>query len=328
MSQNKPQLESSEIIEELPKACVDEAAAVEFFETQRWGSNPACVHCGSVAVYKMTGRDGSRNKRYLWRCRDCKRQFTVRTGSIYEESLVPMRKWARAFWEAATCKNGVSALELKRKLQVSYPTALFMLHRIRKAMSTDHTNPPKMEGVVEVDETYCGGEVRRPHGSSRSGFKALDNKVPVVALIQRGGTVRMMTMPTVNAATMSETLRRHLDASAYLMTDSAKHFDRVGPEFSAHGVVAHTRREYVKRGKNGKPDAHVNTAESVFKRLKMSLAGTYIAVSPKHLHRYVAEVEFRMNTRKLNDGERVAQLIRMADGKRLTYAEQVSAASA
>lgn len=318
----KPQLDYSEQIEALPAACNDETAAVEFFESQRWGNSPACVHCGSVNVYKMLGRDGERNKRYLWRCRDCKRQYTVRTGSIYEESLVPMRKWARAFWEAACCKNGVSALELKRKIQVSYPTALFMLHRIRKAMSTDHTDPTKLSGVVEVDETYCGGKIRKREGGG--GLKALDNKVPVVALIERGGTVRMMTMPIVRADTMNETLRKHLDTAAHLMTDSAKIYDLSGREFRRHDTVSHTTGEYVRRGKQGRPDAHVNTAEAVFKRLKLALAGTYMAVSPKHLHRYVSEVEFRMNSRGMNDGDRVTHLIRMADGKRLTYAEQVA----
>lgn len=319
----KPQLEQSEQIEALPAACVNETAAVEFFEAQRWGALPCCVHCGSVEVYKMAGRDGQRSKRFLWRCRDCSKQYTVRTGSIYEESLVPMTKWARAFWEAACCKNGISALELKRKVQVSYPTALFMLHRLRKAMSTDHTDPPKMGGVVEVDETYCGGTLRRREG--RGALNALDNKVPVVAMIQRGGNVRMMTMPIVAADTMNVVLQKHLDASAHLMTDGSKVYQVPGKAFSRHSAVSHSTGEYVRRGKMGRPDAHVNTAESVFKRLKLALAGTYIAVSPKHLHRYVAEVEFRMNSRAMNDGDRVTQLIRMADGKRLTYADQVAA---
>lgn len=325
-SKLKPQLEPSQIIEDLPRACIDELAAVEFFEAQRWGDAPACVHCGSMGVYKMTDRKtGERNHRFLWRCHDCKKQYTVRTASIYAESLVPMTKWARAFWECATCKNGISALELKRKLQVSYPTALFMLHRLRKAMATDHgDNPPKMTGTVEVDETYCGGAIRWRNNRQLPKNRALDNKVPVVALIERNGRVRMMTMPIVRADTMTPFLRKHVDTAAHLMTDGSTIYKGVGQEFAAHDAVSHAMGEYVRAGAAG-PVAHVNTAESVFKRLKLALAGTFIAVSPKHLHRYVAEVEFRMNSRHMNDGDRVRHLIRMADGKRLFYADQVAA---
>ena len=129
-------LSKSEVIEELPLACSDELAAVEFFEKRRWGNTPCCVRCGSVDVHKMVdSKTGERNKRFLWRCHDCKEQYTVRIGAVYEESRIPMRHWAYAFWRAATSKKGVSALEIKRQCQISYKSALFLMNRIRFAMA-------------------------------------------------------------------------------------------------------------------------------------------------------------------------------------------------
>src|SRR5665213_3184612 len=134
MSEHK--FSDSETIQAIPVACSDETAAVEFFEKQRWGDSPCCAHCGSVNVYKMQDRkNGGRNKRFLWLCNDCKEQYTVRIGAVYEESRLPMRHWAYAFWRAATSKKGVSALEIKRHCQISYKSALFLMNRIRFAMA-------------------------------------------------------------------------------------------------------------------------------------------------------------------------------------------------
>src|SRR5215469_1522808 len=132
----KHSLSNSEVVRDIPRACTDELTAVEFFEKQRWGDTPACIRCGSVAVYKMTdAKTGERNKRYLWRCHDCKQQFTVRIGTVFEESRIPLRHWAYAFWRAATSKKGVAALEIKRHCQISYKSALFLMNRIRFAMA-------------------------------------------------------------------------------------------------------------------------------------------------------------------------------------------------
>lgn len=320
MDKRHPQLAQSELVEDMPQACADEGLAVAFFERQRWGDTPCCVHCGSVGVYQMKGRDGARNKRYLWRCRDCKRQYTVRTGTIFEESLIPMRKWAQAFWEAASCKNGVSALELSRKLQLSYKTSLFMLHRIRFAMSTDHTTPPKMEGTVEADETWVGGRLRRRNFPS-SGPPKVSKKIPVFGVVKRGDHVRLMTIPSVCGQTVSEKLREHVSPKAALMTDAAPYYHAIGKTFTSHGTVRHFEGEYVKKTN---PNIHSNTIENVFSRLKKSLIGTYMAVSPKHLHRYLAHTEFLYNSRKLNDGERAELLISKMEGKRLTYRDQIA----
>lgn len=311
MSKRRPELDQSTVIDELPAACATEAAAVEFMEAKRWGGTPCCVHCGSVAVYKMTDRKtGERNHRYLWRCRDCAKQYTVRVGTIFEESLIPLHKWCRAFWEAASCKNGVSARELERKLQISYKSALFMMHRIRFAMADDFTTPPKLDGVIEADETYVGGKPRFKGNNKRGrGTK----KQPVAAVLQRGGKVRTRVIPVVNAENVKGFVRENVASSARIMTDKESAYKGIGAEFASHEAVDHGAREYA-RG-----DVSTNGVEGFFARVKRGLKGTYHAVSREHLHRYMSHFEFSHNTRKLNDGERVVELITRADGKRLRY---------
>src|SRR6266850_6041205 len=156
MNDTPAKLAKSEVVAKLPRACGDELAAVEFFEEQRWGDSPCCPHCKDKNVYKMTDRDGTRNKRYLWRCRACSEQYTVRIGTVYEETRLPLRHWAYAFWRACTSKKGVSALEIKRQCQIGYRAALFLMHRIRFAMTDDSGNDSKLKGILEVDETYVG----------------------------------------------------------------------------------------------------------------------------------------------------------------------------
>src|SRR6202453_390267 len=142
MSTKRHHLSKSNVIENIPLACSDETAAVEFFETMRWGDTPCCVRCGSVDVYKMTqAKSEERSKRDLWRCRDCKEQYTVRIGTVYEESRLPLKHWAYAFWRGATSKKGVSALEIQRHCQISYKSALFLMNRIRFAMAPDSNTP-------------------------------------------------------------------------------------------------------------------------------------------------------------------------------------------
>ena len=166
MKRSRPthNLTKSDVIEEIPLACSDELAAVEFFEKQRWGDTPCCVKCGSVAVYKMKdAKTGERNSRFLWRCRDCKEQYTVRIGTVYEESRIPLRHWAYAFWRACSSKKGVSALEIKRNCQISYKSALFLMNRIRFAMAPDLPTPEPLGGVVEVDEVVDDRHLQLAH---------------------------------------------------------------------------------------------------------------------------------------------------------------------
>ena len=166
--ERKHQLSGSPVIDQIPLACSDELTAVEFLEHQRWGNTPCCVKCGSVAVYQMKdAKTGERSKRYLWRCRDCKEQYTVRIGTVYEESRIELRHWCYTFWRAATSKKGVSALEIKRHCQISYKSALFLMNRIRFAMAPENPAVAMLSGDVEVDETYVGGKPRHKGISKR-----------------------------------------------------------------------------------------------------------------------------------------------------------------
>src|SRR3989440_1376102 len=158
----------SEIVAALPAACSDELTAVEFIERQRWGDEPACPRCGDTDVYQMRGRDGQRNKRFLWLCRGCGDQFTVRIGTVFEDSRIPLRHWCYAFWAACASKKGVSAMQIKRMTGLSYKSALFLMHRIRFAMAENYGEQALLDGTVEVDETYVGGRVHRP-GTSHFG---------------------------------------------------------------------------------------------------------------------------------------------------------------
>ncbi len=319
----KAEKDSTGSLAALPRACTDERAAVEFIERQRWGDQAACPRCGVMDVYQMRDRQtGERSKRWLWRCNGCGGQFTVRIGTVFEDSRIPLRHWCYAFWAACASKKGVSALQIRRQTQVSYKSALFMMHRIRYAMAPDAPTAPKLTGTVEADETFVGG---KPRPLSYQAWKALRDKgvarvaappkekVPVMAMIERDGSVRALVLASVTARNVSAALLANVSPGAHLRTDEGSQYTPIGRRFASHLAVKHALRQYVKG------DASTNAAESFFSRLKRTLYGTHHAVSPKHLHRYVAEVAFKHNTRKLDDGERVREAIRGADRKRLVY---------
>lgn len=297
------------IIERLPLACVDEAAAVDFMEQQRWGMSPICPLCGGVKPYKMTDSNtGKRQANYRWRCRDCKGQYTVRKGTVLEDSAIPLKHWAFAFWRAATSKKGVSALEIHRQTGLSYKSSLFLLHRIRYAM-TD-TSKAQLGGAglpVEADETYFGnkeGVARRPgHG----------HKHAIFALVERKGSVRSFHVPSVTAKTLKPILDKNVSKYSDLMTDDARVYNKLGKRFARHESVNHSAGEYV-RG-----DATTNTVEGFFSILKRGLHGIYHNVSEHHLHRYLSEFDFRYSNRDLSDGERTSLAIKRSEGKRLMY---------
>jgi len=304
------------ILEALRTASADEASAVAFMEARRWGDCPACPRCGSVAVYTMKdAKTGARNKDFRWRCRDCKRMYSVRTGTVFEESRLPLRVWAFAFWSACSSKKGVSALQISRECEISYKSALFVMHRIRRAMTTDGPRD-KFTGTVEADETYIGGKPRNKGPWNKRGPAG---KMPVIGIVQRGGDVRYSVMDRVTASNLAPALAANIDRSARLCTDESSAYTKVGRAFEGgHETVAHGKKEYA-RG-----DVHSNTIEGAFSLLKRGVYGTFHSISRKHLPRYLAEFEFRYNTRDISDGERAARAIKAAEGKRLTYREQLA----
>ena len=304
-------LSKSEVVEAIPAACADELAAVEFLERLRWGGNRCCVRCGSVDVYAMKdAKTGNRNKRFLWRCRDCKEQFTVRIGTVYEESRIDLKHWCYAFWRAATSKKGVSALEIKRHCQISYKSALFLMNRIRFAMAPD-PQEQKLSGTVECDETYVGGKPRikgiRKRGRGTT-------KTPVFVAVQRDGQLRRRVVADVTGITLKSAIRKYVDQESRIVTDENSAYKGIGAEYAGgHHSVCHSTREYA-RG-----EIHTNTAESTFGLVKRGLIGIYHNVSREYLHRYLWQFDFMWNHRKLNDGERTALTVRAAEGKRLMY---------
>lgn len=320
MKESDHKFTASEAIAEVPLACTNETAAVEFFEKHRWGDCPCCPHCGGMDVYKMADRKtGQRNKRFLWMCKDCGKQYTVRVGAVYEESRLPMKCWAYAFWRMTTSKKGVAALELKRNLQIGYKAALFLANRIRFAMAPNPETAPKLGGIVEVDEVYCGGKPR-PHDGKIHKRGRGTSKTPVFVAVERGGQIRRRVVANVTGDTLKGAIRDFVDTNARIMSDENTSYNGLSPEFAGgHDTVCHATQEYA-RG-----DVHVNTAESSNALIKRGLVGIYHNVSREYLHRYLWQWDFCWNNREMNDGERMVAAIRSAEGKRLMYKSAIGA---
>jgi transposase-like protein len=305
----------SAVLEALREAAVDEARAVAFLEKQRFGDTPYCPKCGSVEVYMMLGRDGQRNKDYRWRCRDCSALFTVRTGTVFEETRLPLRIWVYAIWKACSSKKGISALQLAREMEITHKSALFILRRIRHGLG--EVGPEKLAGTVEVDEVYIGGKPRYK-GISKRGRGS--NRTPVVGIVQRDGEVRFRMMERVTGENIANFIAENADLTCRVITDESPAYTKIGRKFAGgHEVVTHSMGEYVRVG----TDVHSNTVEGVFSLIRRGVIGTFHSVSRKHLPNYLNEFQFRWNTRKMNDGQRVSRAIKQIDGKRLEYRQSV-----
>lgn len=289
---------------QIPLACSHEPSAVEFLEQQRgWltEADAVCPKCGVIGESRqMKARDGSRNARFLWRCGACKSQFTVRVGTIMEDSPIPFRFWCLAFYRAAASKKGVSALQIQRETGLTYKSALFLMHRIRWAMAPANENEPQLTGTVEFDETYVGGKPRyksrtvKPDGNLKKG-RAVDfgtRKTAVVGGVERGGRVKARVVMSTKADELAKHVRSMVDPSSDLITDEAKGYVTVGREYASHNRVRHYIGEYVKYNADG-DCITTNTIEGFWAGLKRQIGGTHHAVTRKHLHRYVSEAEFK-----------------------------------
>lgn len=309
----------------LPKYLSDESAAWELLERLRWPEGKVvCPHCGSIdaAHYFISSRSGERKTRTgattyrrLWRCRDCRKQFSVLVGTIFESSKIPVSKWLLAMWLFNAGKNGVSALELQRQLGIAYQSAWFMAHRLREAM-TRKPLATLLSGTIVADETWVGGAPKNRHAWQRAGSRqGLTDKTPVVALVHKeSGDVRTRVVANVNGGTLRMVLEETcIPAETHLHTDSSGAYTTLGRAFASHGTVNHHAGEYVRDG------ISTNAAESFFAQFKRSLTGTHHNVSKEHLHRYASEFEFRWNTSKMTDAERVQAMADASVGKRLTY---------
>lgn len=300
----------------------DEDAARKHLETVRWGGSRYCPHCGATeGTVPIVGKKQS-HRPGLYYCNECKKQFSVTVGTVFERSHVPLHKWVLAYHLMASSKKGISAHQLHRMLGVTYKTAWFMAHRIRESM-TDDDNPP-MGGdgsTVEADETYLGGKVRRR--KNRKGRQVgIADKMKIVGLVERSGVVRTFHVEKVNSKTVRNILVTNVDRKSKLMTDEANHYRRVGKEFASHEAVHHAAHEYAR------DNVFTNIIEGFFSIFKRGMKGVYQHCSEAHLKRYLAEFDFRYNTRSMTDAERAVRALRGITGKRLTYNPPRQAANA
>lgn len=299
----------------MPKSVLDqprfrgEEAAYAYVEKIVWADGRVCPHCG--VIDKSGSLKGNSTRIGVYKCYACRKPFTVKIGTIFEKSHVPMHIWLQAMHLMCSSKKGFSANQFCRILGVDFKTGWFIGHRIREAMRDGGFSPLGGEGLfVEADETFVGGRARN------RAYKAPAPKKAVVSLVERNGRVRSRHVPEVNAVNLRPILEVGIDKASHLRTDESGVYWKVGERFASHRTVNHSADEYV-RG-----DASTNAAENFFSILKRGIYGVYQHVSEEHLHRYLAEFDFRHNNRSalgVNDEERTERTVRGVIGKRLTY---------
>jgi transposase-like protein len=299
----------------------DEDAARVWFEKARWPRGPICPHCKGEKHY-ATKKPG----RYRCGSKACRKDFTVMTGSVMERSHAKLTQWAMAFWLAASSKKGFSAHQLHRALGCEYNTAWFLHHRVMEAMRRGGLDLPPLGGegqIVEADETYYGktkefrrGVKRGDRPYIRKGQHGPAGKRPIVALVERGGNVRTFHVASADKATVTKIIRENIAGESRLHTDESRLYTGAETFFASHETVNHSSKEYAR------DDVHTNSAEGYFSIFKRGMKGVYQHCAEKHLHRYLAEFDFRYNHRVAlgyTDEERAVLAVRAGEGKRLTY---------
>lgn len=292
----------------------NEEAAYAFVESRLWPHGPICPHCGCVERISKMGGKSTRIGTY--KCYNCRKPFTVKVGTIFESSHIPMRLWLQAIFLISSSKKGISSNQLHRTLGVTLKSAWFMTHRIREAMKTNGLPPLGGNGaIVEIDETYIGVDKRKARPKSGPAQKR-----KVLALIDRStGASRSMTMDSFKKHELWPVLMQNIARETNIVTDESVIYSNLTPYFKAHATVNHSRGEYVSAEY---PVVHTNTIEGYFSIFKRGMKGVYQHCGHNHLNRYLAEFDFRYSNRKalgINDVERADNLLRGVKGKRLTY---------
>ena len=291
----------------------NEAAAFAYVEAALWPHGPICAHCGETA--RIGALKGKTTRPGLYKCYACKKPFTVRMGTIFESSHLPLHLWLQVIHLFCCSKKGIATRQIQRMLNCSMKTAWFLGHRIREAMNdlpSGLTGPLGGENqVVEADESYIGGKARNRKNH-------IPEKYAVFSLVERGGRVRSFHVPDVTGATLKPILQAHMDKRTYLMTDDSTVYPPIVRDVAqGHGTVNHSAEEYVRAF-----FWHTNSVEGYFSILKRGVIGVYHHVSQRHLHRYLAEFDFRHNNRiklGVDDIERATRTLKGVKGKRLRY---------
>lgn len=307
---------------ELAAVVSDEEQAFRLVERIVWPAGPECPHCQSDRVNRLAPQRTKPSKKHpegkpvygLWKCYGCRKQFTVRVGTIFEDSPIPLGKWLLAIHLMCSSKKGISSNQLKRELGISYQSAWFLTHRIRLAMTVDPLKSMLGTGenaIVEIDETFVGGKVA--NNKHRNKTTAAGRKTIVMTLVDREGDAVGVVVPDTKAKTLEAVAKPIIDRSATIMTDGNPSYENLDEYFHAHHAVDHDK-QFVRA-----MIIHTNFAESYHSLLKRGLFGAFHHVSAEHLHRYVNEFSFRWNSRKESDGERTERAVRATTGKRLTY---------
>lgn len=308
----KSPLKDLTLIQIILRFDTDEKAR-KHLESVLWKGGIVCPHCQCKDQSKFSdikANPAAKTRAGLRWCSNCKSPFTVTIGTVFEDSKIPLRKWLIAWYMICSSKKGISSLQLQRILELgSYRTALFMAHRIRHALR-DTTFPEKLDGIIEVDEAFIGGVLSQAKG------KTFSNKIPVVSMVQRGGTVRSKVMPTVNGANLKQAIRDNVQICSEIHTDMNQRYAGLEPKFT-HKTVKHAADEFSRR--EGENIVSTCAVESFFSLLKRGVIGTFHHVSAQHLPLYLAEFDHRHNCRKMTDGERTDVGLTKAVGKRLIY---------
>ena len=288
----------------------DRDTAIGFVASLRWSNGVQCPHCGGTDTPFLKSRR-------IWQCKGCRKQFSVKVGTIFEDSPIPLSKWLPTMWLLVNCKNGVSSYEVARDIGVTQKTAWFMLHRLRLAIQSKTVE--KIGGTVEVDETFIGGRARNMHKGKRDcAIKGRGpiGKVAVMGLLERHGphghsTVRTQVVRGRRKRHLQPVVRQYVETGSVLYTDALKSYNDLSADY-IHGVIDHAEA-YV----DGQ--IHTNGCENFWSLLKRALKGTYVSIEPFHLFRYLDEQAYRFNNRKVSDARRFINAVASVVGKRLTY---------
>ena len=308
---NKDNHLAPKTLQEAIKLFSDDLVCINFIASLRWSDGIAvCPRCQSK-------RTSFLQTRKIWKCLDCKKQFSVKVGTIFEDSPIGLDKWLCAIWLITNCKNGVSSYEIHRAIGVTQKTAWFMLHRIRVAMQTGSFE--KMSGTVEADETFVGGKAKNMHKSKREKKiqgRGSVGKTAVMGILERKGKVHAKVITDLTQETLQGEIKERVKVGSKVYTDEWRSYQGLSDEY-IHEVVCHSIEEYV-RG-----NVHTNGIENFWTLLKRTISGTYVSVEPFHLNKYVAEQTFRYNERKDNDKGRFHKVVSGISGKRLTYEQLI-----